>query len=752
MLEEFEVEMKGEENGDEKGTNKGEVTVKKKVRLKVSLRRNDDGEFKVLNTGLVMSNEGEEVYLVSGEAKEGSASAGHESQKEIGGLVETLSTIIETAIREPGVIATAMMENMGAEGEEQDEDQTEAATIQFLEDSFSGRNVNRRVLKLKAKLTRFLPDQQVKDLVRGFEEDMRAFSDYVMRDGKLCQEFREYFGNKNTTKEGWGEVMRRVLDDTDECGFVITKIYLKIHMEESPTTEESTVNLDARRSTRGDTSQGGKLSVMEEGAGMKNIEKNVTDEGRQRNNDVQFIFFELAGVLGERKEGEVLSMKEEKRAFNILVGMITRTFGSMGPRVLQLFWKTGAEQEVTSIEEGVQILHEKSNNCLHVPKEGEVSISALETRTVAIEKTRRALMCKMSSEQGAALSQCVRWFARSHAIATHLGMTLKIEDLIEFFNLNLFPDDAEQDREIRRNRSKWVEQGIKQKMINRKTGELMGKAPNREGAENEDAENAEQKSKDGNKQLQEQAKELNEVWDKIITKSSQEVFDKRSSGARTWEEINMAVDRGASQKPLKIQELVDMVGKLIVEQSGNGERKGGNKKSGNGRNNNNEKETTERELCTCGKMHQYLGACGLLKSLMTTYRQECPDDVMRQMDQRGSPFIPPLAGSRNAESQEKQTKKKNILLLNYSPGARANLRKHPHQSRIVNRYFKKSLNYVNKDQVEDFTKMSYCTYCGYHLWKNEEGNETGHTDACCPLMTVTAEKGSFNPQYTITLN
>ena len=30
MLEEFEVEVKGEENGDEKGTNKGEVTVKKK--------------------------------------------------------------------------------------------------------------------------------------------------------------------------------------------------------------------------------------------------------------------------------------------------------------------------------------------------------------------------------------------------------------------------------------------------------------------------------------------------------------------------------------------------------------------------------------------------------------------------------------------------------------------------------------------------------------------------------------------------
>ena len=192
-------------------------------------------------------------------------------------------------------------------------------------------------------------------------------------------------------------------------------------------------------------------------------------------------------------------------------------------------------------------------------------------------------MCKMSSEQGAALSQCVRWFARSHAIATHLGMTLKIEDLIEFFNLNLFPDDAEQDREIRRNRSKWVEQGIKQKMINRKTGELMRKAPNREGAENEDAENAEQKSKDGSKQLQEQAKELNEVWDKIITKTTQEVFDKKSSGARTWEEINMAVDRGASQKPFKIQELVDMVGKLIVEQSGNGERKGGNKKSGKGK-------------------------------------------------------------------------------------------------------------------------------------------------------------------------
>ena len=746
MLEEFEVEVKGEENGDEKGTNTGEVTVKRKVRFKVSLRRNDDGEFKVLNTVLVMSNEGEEVYLVSGEAKEGGASAGHGSKKEIGGLVETLSTIIEMAIREPGATATAMMENMGAEGEEQDEDQTEAATIQLLEDSFSGRNVNRRVLKLKAKLTRFLLDHQVKDLVRGFEEDMRAFSDYVMRDGKLCQELREFFGNKNTTKEGWGEVMRGVLNATDECGFVITKIYLKIHMEESPTTEESTVNLDARRSTRGDTSQGGKLSVMEEGAGMKNIEKNVTDEGRQRNNDVQFIFFELAGVLGERKEGEVLSINEEKRAFNILVGMITRTFGSMGPRVLQLFWKTGAEQEVTSIEEGTQILHEKSNNCLHVPKEGEVSISALETRTVAIEKTRRALMCKMSSEQGAALSQCVRWFARSHAIATHLGMTLTIEDLIAFIDLNLFPDNAGQDGgNLRNYRARYVEEAMKEGMIESENGVIIVTWPDQEGVENE---------KDGRKNLKDLVEDLSMKWEAIIVKTSEVWFRKRSTGERTWSEVNRPVDGGACRKSFKIQDLLELVGKPgvepIGEPSGN-ERKGGNKKNGNGRNNNNDKDNIEkREMCSCGLKHTFLGPCELVKNVVEKFREGCPDAVLSQMNRRGSPFISPPAGAKNAESQEQKIRRKKILLSNYSQGTRATQRNV--NGRIVNKLFLRSTEYVAQDMVDDFTKMSYCSYCGYHLWKNGEGSETGHTDACCPMMTTGAEKAGFNPQYQITLN
>ena len=45
-------------------------------------------------------------------------------------------------------------------------------------------------------------------------------------------------------------------------------------------------------------------------------------------------------------------------------------------------------------------------------------------------------MSKMASQRGAALTQTVKMFARSLAIATHLGMTLTIEDLIEFVNPN----------------------------------------------------------------------------------------------------------------------------------------------------------------------------------------------------------------------------------------------------------------------------------------------------------------------------
>ena len=46
MLEEFEVEVRGEESGDEKGTTAGVVTMKRKVRVQALMKRDDEGKNK----------------------------------------------------------------------------------------------------------------------------------------------------------------------------------------------------------------------------------------------------------------------------------------------------------------------------------------------------------------------------------------------------------------------------------------------------------------------------------------------------------------------------------------------------------------------------------------------------------------------------------------------------------------------------------------------------------------------------------
>ncbi|GMI59941.1 hypothetical protein ScalyP_jg2112 [Parmales sp. scaly parma] len=737
MSEEFDVEMRGDERGDEKDTTEGMVTVKRKVWVKALVKSDSDGKVKVQKTVLVMKEDDKEVHLVSGEAT---------GEGERGGLVLTLGMVVNWAIREPAAIATATMESSDAGGGGLDGEQTGAAIVQFLRENFEVDKVHRRVLKFKANLSRFLGDKQVEDWVRGYENDMRAFIEYIMEGDKVCSEFSEFFGNENTTTEGWGGAMRGALHSMDACGFEITKIYLKNHEDESNARVESTEKSDGRETRRGDPSQGGKVSLTQEGAWMKKIEKNVMDEGNNRVNEIHFLFEEFNEAIGQESEGEELTTQEVKRVVRMIAGMTAKAFAPMGSRVLQLVWTAGTEQEVTSIAAGIEKLYDGTRNCLHLPPVGEVSISAIETRTVARNKMRQALMSKMSSQRGGSLSQAVKWFAKSLGIATHLGMTLTIEDLIAFIDLNLFPDNAGQDGgNLRNYRARYVEEAMKAGMIESENGVIIVTWPDQEGVENE---------KDGRKKLKDLVEDLSMKWEAIIVKTSEVWFRKRSTGERTWSEVNRPADGGACRKPFKIQDLLELVGKPgvepIGEPSGN-ERKGGNKKNGNGRNNNNDKDNIEkREMCAYGLKHTFLGPCELVKNVVEKFREGCPDAVLSQMNRRGSPFISPPAGSRNAESQEQKIRRKKILLSNYSQGTRATQRNV--NGRIVNKLFNRSTEYVAQDMVDDFTKMSYCSYCGYHLWKNGEGSETGHTDACCPMMTTGAEKAGFNPQYQITLN
>ena len=737
MSEEFDVEMRGDERGDEKDTTEGMVTVKRKVWVKALVKSDSDGKVKVQKTVLVMKEDDKEVHLVSGEAT---------GEGERGGLVLTLGMVVNRAIREPAAIATATMESSDAGGGGMDGEQSEAAIFQFLRENFEVDKVHRRVLKFKANLSRFLGDKQVEDWVRGYENDMRAFIEYIMEGDKVCSEFSEFFGNENTTTEGWGGAMRGALHSMEACGFEITKIYLKNHEDESNARVESTEKSDGRETRRGDPSQGGKVSLTQEGAWMKKIEKNVMDEGNNRVNEIHFLFEEFNEAIGQESEGEELTTQEVKRVVKMIAGMTAKAFAPMGSRVLQLVWTAGTENEVTSIAAGIEKLYDGTRNCLHLPQVGEVSISAIETRTVARNKMRQALMSKMSSPRGGSLSQAVKWFAKSLGIATHLGMTLTIEDLIAFIDLNLFPDNAGQDGgNLRNYRARYVEEAMKEGMIESENGVIIVTWPDQEGVENE---------KDGRKNLKDLVEDLSMKWEAIIVKTSEVWFRKRSTGERTWSEVNRPVDGGACRKSFKIQDLLELVGKPgvepIGEPSGN-ERKGGNKKNGNGRNNNNDKDNIEkREMCSCGLKHTFLGPCELVKNVVEKFREGCPDAVLSQMNRRGSPFISPPAGAKNAESQEQKIRRKKILLSNYSQGTRATQRNV--NGRIVNKLFLRSTEYVAQDMVDDFTKMSYCSYCGYHLWKNGEGSETGHTDACCPMMTTGAEKAGFNPQYQITLN
>ena len=737
MSEEFDVEMRGDERGDEKDTTEGMVTVKRTVRVKALVKSDSDGKVTVQKTVLVMKEDDKEVHLVSGEAT---------GEGERGGLVLTLGMVVNRAIREPAAIATATMESSDAGGGGMDGEQSEAAIFQFLRENFEVDKVHRRVLKFKANLSRFLGDKQVEDWVRGYENDMRAFIEYIMEGDKVCSEFSEFFGNENTTTEGWGGAMRGALHSMEACGFEITKIYLKNHEDESNARVESTEKSDGRETRRGDPSQGGKVSLTQEGAWMKKIEKNVMDEGNNRVNEIHFLFEEFNEAIGQESEGEELTTQEVKRVVKMIAGMTAKAFAPMGSRVLQLVWTAGTENEVTSIAAGIEKLYDGTRNCLHLPQVGEVSISAIETRTVARNKMRQALMSKMSSPRGGSLSQAVKWFAKSLGIATHLGMTLTIEDLIAFIDLNLFPDNAGQDGgNLRNYRARYVEEAMKEGMIESENGVIIVTWPDQEGVENE---------KDGRKNLKDLVEDLSMKWEAIIVKTSEVWFRKRSTGERTWSEVNRPVDGGACRKSFKIQDLLELVGKPgvepIGEPSGN-ERKGGNKKNGNGRNNNNDKDNIEkREMCSCGLKHTFLGPCELVKNVVEKFREGCPDAVLSQMNRRGSPFISPPAGAKNAESQEQKIRRKKILLSNYSQGTRATQRNV--NGRIVNKLFLRSTEYVAQDMVDDFTKMSYCSYCGYHLWKNGEGSETGHTDACCPMMTTGAEKAGFNPQYQITLN